>query len=103
MYLTSVLDSAIVGCTTEVRMSDGQIYKVSDNLSELCCITSRPRSEAKLEIPLRRSGDGFTIHHTKLEEHIQHIMVLADQYAFGGSDHFDPEEETKVSQIIHLK
>ena len=30
-------------------------------------------------------------------------MVLADQYAFGGKDHFDPEEVMKVPQILHVE
>ena len=57
----------------------------------------------RLDILVKRSRDGFTIHDAELEEHIQHIMVLADQYAFGGSDHFDPKEVMKVPQILHLE
>ena len=38
----------------------------------------------------------LTVCHPELEEHTQHIMSLADQYAFGGADHFDPEEVMKV-------
>ena len=30
-------------------------------------------------------------------------MALADQYAFGGTDHFDPEEVMKVSKILHFE
>jgi hypothetical protein len=30
-------------------------------------------------------------------------MTLADQYAFGGTDHFDPEEVMKVLQILHVE
>ena len=41
--------------------------------------------------------------HPEFEEHIQHVMTLADQYAFGGRDHFDPEEVMKVPQILHVK
>ena len=42
------------------------------------------------------SSDGLTVFHPKLEEHTQHIMSLADQYAFEGADHFDPDEVMKV-------
>jgi hypothetical protein len=47
--------------------------------------------------------DGLTVGHHELEEHIQHVMMLADQYTFGSTDHFDPEEITKVSQILHVE
>ena len=30
-------------------------------------------------------------------------VSLAAQYAFGGADHFDPEEVMKVSQILHVE
>mgnify|MGYP006889248544 CR=1 FL=1 len=30
-------------------------------------------------------------------------MPLADQYAFGGVDHFDPEKVMKVPQVLHVK
>jgi hypothetical protein len=30
-------------------------------------------------------------------------MALADQYAFGGTDHFDPKEVMKVPQILHVE
>jgi hypothetical protein len=30
-------------------------------------------------------------------------MSLAHQYAFGGTDHFDPEEVMKVSQILYFE
>ena len=42
----------------------------------------------------------FVLRHSKLEEHTQHIMSLAAQYAFGGVDHFNPEEVKKVPQIL---
>ena len=41
--------------------------------------------------------------HLELEEHTQHVMSLADQYAFGGADHFDPEKVMKVPQVLHIK
>ena len=50
-----------------------------------------------------RSRDGLTGGHPEFEEHIQHVMTLADHYAFGGTDHFDPEEVMKVPQILHVK
>ena len=31
------------------------------------------------------------------------IMSLADQYAFGGTDHFDHEEVMKVPQILYVE
>jgi hypothetical protein len=52
---------------------------------------------------VQRRRDGLTIGHPELEEHIQRIMALADQYAFGGMDHFDPEEGMKVPQILHVE
>jgi hypothetical protein len=30
-------------------------------------------------------------------------MPLTHQYAFGGMDHFDPEEVMKISQILHFE
>ena len=48
---------------------------------------------AKLYGPIQRRRDGLTVGHPELEEHTQHVVSLADQYAFGGMDHFDPEEE----------
>ena len=47
-------------------------------------------------ITIKRSGDGFALHHTELEEHTQHVMLLADQHAFTGADHFDLEKVMKV-------
>ena len=41
--------------------------------------------------------------HPELEELTQHVVSLADQYAFGGTDHFDPEEVMKVPQILHVE
>ena len=57
----------------------------------------------KLHIRIQRSSDGFALRHSELEEHTQHIMSLADQYAFGGGDHFDPQEVMKVHQILPVK
>ena len=50
----------------------------------------------KLDGSVQRSRDGLTVGHPEFEEHTQHIMALADQDAFGGTDHFDPEEVMKV-------
>jgi hypothetical protein len=52
---------------------------------------------------VQRCRDGLTIGHPELEEHTQHIMALANQYAFGGTDHFDPKEVMKVPQILHVE
>jgi hypothetical protein len=52
---------------------------------------------------VKRCRDGLTVGHPELEEHIQRIMPLADQYAFKSMDHFDPEEVMKVSQILHVE
>ena len=30
-------------------------------------------------------------------------MLLADHYAFGGTDHFDPEKVMKIPQILHVE
>ena len=30
-------------------------------------------------------------------------MSLADQYAFEGANHFDPEKVMKVPQVLHIK
>ena len=30
-------------------------------------------------------------------------MSLDDQYAIGGTDHFDPEEVMKVPKILHVE
>ena len=46
--------------------------------------------------------DKFSILHAELEEHIQHIGLLVDQYTFRGADYFDPEEVLKVPQV-HLE
>ena len=68
----------------------------------MSCRKSAP-SKAKLEVFVKSSRDGFAICHARFEEHIQHIMPLANQYAFGSSNHFDTKEVMKVSQILHLK
>jgi RNA-binding protein YlmH len=52
---------------------------------------------------VQRRRDGLKVGHPELEEHIQCIMSLADQYAFKSTDHFDPEEVMKVSQILHVE
>ena len=42
----------------------------------------------------------------KFEDHIQYIMPLVDQYAFQGSDHFDPDvcskDNMKVIALVCL-
>ena len=58
---------------------------------------------AKLDCSIQRSRDELTVGHPKFEEHTQHVMALADQYAFVRTDHFDPEEVMKVPQILHVK
>ena len=59
----------------------------------------------KLDGSVQRSRDRLTVGHPEFEEHTQHVMSfnLADQYAFGGTDHFDPEEVMKVPQILHVE
>jgi hypothetical protein len=52
---------------------------------------------------VQRCRDGLTVGHPELEEHIQRIMPLADQYAFRSADYFDPKEVMKVSQILHVE
>jgi regulator of sigma D len=56
-----------------------------------------------LDSSVQRRRDGLTIGHPELEEHTQRIMALADQYAFGDIDHFNPWEVMKVPQILHVK
>ena len=51
-----------------------------------------PGVGTKLDGSLQRSRDRLTVGHPEFEDHTQHIMVLADQYAFGGTDHFHLEE-----------
>ena len=62
-----------------------------------------PTIGTKLHGSVQRSRDGLTVGHPEFEEHTQHVVSLADQYAFGGTDHFDPEEVMKVPQILHVK
>ena len=40
---------------------------------------------------------------SELGEHIQCVMTLADQYAFGGVDYVDPEEVMNLPKILHFK
>ena len=82
---------------TEIGSGDCQVYKAYDNLSE------PPRIRAKLNGSIQRGRDGLTIGHSEFEEHTQHVMLLVDQYAFGGMNHFDPEELMKVPQILHVE
>ena len=88
---------------TEVGSSDCQVYEASDNLSESSSVAYLSGIGAKLDSSIQRSRDGLTIGHPEFEEHTKHIMVLADQYAFGGADHFDPEEVMKVPYILHVE
>jgi hypothetical protein len=57
----------------------------------------------KLYGSVQRRRDGLTLGHAELEEHTQRIMPLTHQYAFEGTDHFDPEEVMKISQTIHFE
>ena len=88
---------------TEVGSGDGQVYEDSDNLSEPRWVTHLPGVGMKLHGFVQRSRDGLTVGHPEFEEHTHHLMSLADQYAFGGADHFDPEEVMKVPQIVHVE
>ena len=45
----------------------------------------------------------LTVCRPELEEHTQHVMSLAYQYAFGGANHFDPEKVMKVPHVLHIK
>ena len=45
---------------------------------------------AKLDIPVKGSRDELTILPEEFDEHIQHVMSLADEYAFWGIDYFEP-------------
>jgi hypothetical protein len=56
-----------------------------------------------LDGSVQRRRDGVTFGLPELEEHTQRIMTLAHQYAFGGTDHFDPKEVMKVPQILHFE
>ena len=88
---------------TEAGLGDGQVYEASDNMSEPRRVAYLPGVGTKLHGSVQRSRDGLTVGHPEFEEHTQHVMTLADQYAFGGTDHFDPEELMKVSQILHVE
>ena len=50
-----------------------------------------------------RGVENSTHNATEFEEHTQHIMLLAHQYAFGVTNHFDPEEVMKVTEILHFE
>ena len=63
----------------------------------------RNRVGTKLHGSVQRSRDGLTVGHPELEEHTQHVMSLADLYAFGGTNQLDPEEVMKVPQILHVE
>ena len=85
---------------TKVRSGDGQVYEVSHYLSEPFRVADLSRVGAKLDGSIWRSRDGLTSCHPKLEAHTQHIMSLADQYAFGGVEHFDPREINCKKNIV---
>jgi hypothetical protein len=57
----------------------------------------------KLYGSIQRRRDGLTFSHPELEEHTQPVVPLTHKYAFGGTDHFDPEEVMKISQILHFE
>ena len=65
-------------------------YKTSDLMSKPFWVACFSGVGAKLHGSVQRSRDVFALCHTELEEHTQHVMSLADQYAFGGADHLDP-------------
>ena len=88
---------------TNVGSGDGQVYEAYENLSEPRRVGYFFGIGAKLNGSIQRSRDGLTIVHPEFEEHTQHIVSLADQYVFGGTDHFDPQEVMKVPQILHVK
>ena len=75
---------------TKIRLGDCQVYEASDNLAEPRRVAYLSGVEAKLDGSIQRSRDRLTVRHPEFEKHTQDIMVLADQYAFGGTDHFDP-------------
>ena len=81
---------------TEVGSGDSQVYEASNYLSEPCKVAYLSGFGTNLDDSIQRSLDDLTVCHPKLEEHTQHVMPLADQYAFGGADHFDPDEVMKV-------
>ena len=88
---------------TKVGSGDCQVYETSDNLSEPRRVAYLPGIGTKLDGSVQRIRDGLTVAHPEFEEHTQHVMSLADQYAFGGMDHFDPEEVMKVPQILPIE
>ena len=87
----------------EVGSGDGEVYEASDYLLEPRQVEYLSEIGAELDGSIQRSRDGFTIGHLVFEEHTQHVMPLADQYAFGATDHSDPEEVMKVPQILHVE
>ena len=88
---------------TKIGSGDFQVYEASDNLSEPRRVAYLSGIGVKLDGSIQRSRDGLTVGHPEFKEHPQHIMTLADQYAFGGTNHFDPEEVMKVPQILHVE
>ena len=88
---------------TEIGSSNSQVYEAPDDLSEPRRVAHLPGVRTKLHGSVQRIRDGLTVGHPEFEEHIQHVLSLADQYALGGTDHFDPEEVMKVPQILHIE
>ena len=88
---------------TEVLSNDSQVYEASGYLLEPRRVAYLFGVGEKLDDSIQRSRDGLTVCHPKLEEHTQHVMSLADQYAFGGTDHLDPEEVMKDPQILYVE
>ena len=87
----------------EIGSGDSQVYEAFHNLSEPRRVTHLSRIGVKLDGSIQRIRDGLTVGPSEFEEHTQHVMALADQYAFGGTDHFEPEELMKVPQILHFE
>ena len=67
---------------TEVWSGNSQIYEASDYLSEPRRVAYLSGVGVKLDGSIKRSRDRLTVCHPELEEHTQHVMPLADQYAF---------------------
>ena len=80
-----------------------QVYEASNYLSELFRVANLFGIGAKLHGSIQRSRDGLKVCHLEFEEHTQHVMPLAGQYAFGGADHIDPEEVMMVPLILHVE
>ena len=84
---------------TEVEPGDGQVYEASENLSEPRRVAYLSDIGTKLDGSVQRGRDGLTIGHPEFEDHTQHIMALADQYALGGTDQFDHVERCRKLEL----